>query len=420
MAKAWIAIAFIVLVVSVALRPAAAQSRAEFPLPDLVIPDSIGVNPHMIEPGKGELEGIRAAGFRWIRTDFSWTDIEQKRGEYDFHRYDKLLDGLSASRMRAILIFDSANGLYEKNAPSTPEARAAYARFAVAAVTRYKNRGVLWEIWNEPNGDFWKPRPSVRDYSALVRETGEAVRRAAPDEYLVGPALAGIDPEDVRWLEGCFKEGCLKYWDAVTVHPYRDGDPESATPTLQRILKLIARYSPPGRHIPLMDGEWGYSACPQRVTLDLQAAYLPRMMLVGLTNGIRLTTWYDWRDDGKDPKNIEHHFGVLLPSSQPKPDFYALKTLTETLDGCTYSSRVDLGSPDDYCLLFSGPSGPRLAVWTRGAPHAARIAAARGGFDVVDEAGDRARAETTYAGLDIALTGHPQYVVPRAGGSIAP
>jgi hypothetical protein len=390
-----------------------AQNRVQFPLPDLTIPDALGVNPHMVEPAPGELDRIRDAGFRWIRTDFAWTDIEQKRGEYDFSRYDKLLDGLSAAHMRAILIFDSSNPLYEKNAPSTPEARAACARWAAATVTRYKNRGVLWEIWNEPNGDFWKPKPSVKDYAALVVEVGKAIRQAAPDEWYVGPALAGIDPEDVRWLDGCFKAGLLQYWDAVTVHPYRDGDPESAAPTLQRIQSMIARYSPPGKRIPLLDGEWGYSACRARVTPDRQAAYLPRMALVGLMNGVGLTEWYDWRDDGTNPNNIEHHFGIFLQDGNPKLVYYALKRLAKELDGYRFEKRLDLASSDDYCLLFSKGESRRLAVWTRGAVHKVAIQAGKGAFEIIDDTGSRTQAEVGASGLDVTLTEHPQYIIPH-------
>mgnify|MGYP003878656553 CR=1 FL=1 len=42
---------------------------------------------------------------------------------------------------------------------------AAFARYAVATVSRYAGRGVIWEIQNEPNGGFW-PNPNATNYGA--------------------------------------------------------------------------------------------------------------------------------------------------------------------------------------------------------------------------------------------------------------
>src|SRR5262245_6780101 len=84
-------------------------------LPSARIPDSIGVNIHFTDPQSGEMEMIRAAGFKWVRMDFTWSAIEQSRGQYDFAAYDRLLNALDRAQMRALLILDYTNRLYDED-----------------------------------------------------------------------------------------------------------------------------------------------------------------------------------------------------------------------------------------------------------------------------------------------------------------
>ena len=52
-------------------------------LPPVRVPDCLGVNIHFDDPLPGEMEMIHDAGFRVIRADMIWDQIELKRGEYD-------------------------------------------------------------------------------------------------------------------------------------------------------------------------------------------------------------------------------------------------------------------------------------------------------------------------------------------------
>jgi polysaccharide biosynthesis protein PslG len=81
-------------------------------------------------------------------------------------------------------------------------------------------------MYNEPNIlPFWRPKPNVDDYIQLARATGRAIREAAPGETFIGPAVSGMD---FRCLEACLRAGLLEYWSAVSVHPFRQSDPETA------------------------------------------------------------------------------------------------------------------------------------------------------------------------------------------------
>jgi hypothetical protein len=58
-----------------------------------------------------------------------------------------------------------------------------------------------------------------------------------------------------------------------------------------------------------------------------------------------VSIWYDWKEDGSDPKEREHHFGMVYPDLKPKPSYTAGKALAETLAGYRFVRRVASESP---------------------------------------------------------------------------
>lgn len=112
---------------------------------------------------------MAAAGFHWVRMDFVWQSTEVGKGKYDFSTYDRLLKALDEHNIRPLFILDYANTLYDEGrAPFSDEGRRAFASWAATAVARYPGRGILWEIYNEPNTRFWRPEPRVSDYAKLA------------------------------------------------------------------------------------------------------------------------------------------------------------------------------------------------------------------------------------------------------------
>ena len=387
-----------------------AQNRAWFPIPAASVRDSLGVNIHFTDAKPGEMDLLRDAGFRWIRMDLGWAGIEREKGKYDFSAYDRLMADLKAhGGIRPILILDYGNDLYEKGSPRSPEARAAFARFAAAVVTHFKNQGVLWEMWNEPNIGFWQPKPNADEYIALALEVGKAIRAAAPEEYYIGAGTSGMD---FGFLEKCFRAGLLTYWDAVSFHPYRNDAPETAAPDFQRVREMMAKYAPKGKKIPLISSEWGYSELYSGLNLEKQSKYVVREFLSNMRNDVRVSIWYDWHDDGTDAKETEHHFGTVFHDYKPKPTYQAIQTLSQTLDGYHFNKRLALASPDDYCLLFSNAKNEaKFVVWTTSAtPHVVVLPMLRDRIEVVDYLGVRVNLPAHEGGLPLVVTDAPQYL----------
>ncbi len=186
---------------------------------------------------------LAQGGFRWVRMDFKWDATEKERGQYDFSAYERLLAALESQRIRALFILDYGNPLYDGGAPPRTEAtRQAFVRWAVAAAKHFAGRGILWEVYNEPNHAlFWPPKPNVQEYIALALAVGRAFRASVPEEKLIGPATSEIDFD---FVESCFKAGLLEYWSAVSIHPYRRSDPETAAADYCRLRELIKTYAP--------------------------------------------------------------------------------------------------------------------------------------------------------------------------------
>jgi hypothetical protein len=353
------------LTASVSLAVVCACIAADVPAP--ILPQGVGVNIHFTRGHERDLDLIAAAGCKFVRMDFSWAGTERKKGEYNWGDYEELLGNLDRRGLRALFILDYSNGLYEEagHAPQHPESVAAFARWAGAAVRHFQGRRVLWEIWNEPNISFWKPKPDVQQYITLVRATARAVRENDPHATLIAPASSEFPWE---FFEAMFEAGVLSLLDGVSVHPYRNyqRSPETAAEDYLRLRALIERYAPhEKRAMPILSGEWGYSSHHKGVSLEKQAAFLVRQQLANLASGIPLSIWYDWKNDGTDPDEGEHNFGTVYPDLSPKPAYRALQVMTRELSGYRVAHRLDVGDPTAYVLLLvNAAADQKLAAWS--------------------------------------------------------
>ena len=76
---------------------------------------------------------------------------------------------------------------------------------------------------------------------------------------------------------------------------------------------------------------------------------------------VSFSIWYDWRNDGSDPQNMEHNFGTVTFDRQPKPAYRAMQKLTEALGGMHFVKRLDRRRTNGGCCSPTGiaTSSPR-------------------------------------------------------------
>jgi hypothetical protein len=400
--------------------------------------DGLGVNIHFTDPKPGELEMIAASGVKWVRMDMFWASIEKRKGVYNFSAYDPLVAALARLKLRAVFVLDYGNGLYVDPATKfpydAPAFREGYARWVVATVSHYAGKGYLWEIWNEPNGpSFWVPQASATDYAALAVTAGKALREAGlckdnhSGEAVIGPACSLID---LPFLETCFKAGALDYWCAVSVHPYRTLRPETVLGEYRSLRALISQYAP-GSTIPIVAGEWGYTTALSSgvpFTDAMQASYLVREMLTNIGNGVPLSIWYDWCDDGDDRTYDEDNYGLVRrpykpggsPVYDPKPAYFAMQTLTRQLGGFTFNKEVSLpalnSGSDAIIDLFSRGPDTRVVAWLGDSGHEQyALPVGDCGLQCVDSQGQGLPDQTvTPQAPKVTLSDSPIYFTPKS------
>ena len=379
-------------------------------LPAAVIPENLGVNIHFTSATQQVYDALADTGFGFVRMDLAWSAVELSQGNYDFSKYDTLVASMLQRHVRLILILDYGNRLYDDGqAPFTDAGRMAFARFAAAAASRYAGKGILWEIWNEPNLDkFWKPKSNLQDYASLAFTTAAAVRQADPSGLIIGPAVCCFgDQSTWSFMDMLGKVGVLGQFDAVSVHPYGISTPEKVGPDYTRLRLLLQKYSP-GRNLAIISGEWGFST--KSMSDVEQAEFLVRSWLINLSDSIDLSIWYDWKDDCAAPANIECHFGLYDYYQNPKPSYWAARTLMHVLDGYTFSRQVDSPGANDYLLQFTRGEASILVAWTVSDPHFITLPVPAADVKATSMLGESLSLAQGGGDLTIEISQSPQYL----------
>jgi hypothetical protein len=367
-----------------------------------------GVNIHFIEPNNYEVNELRGAGFSIVRMDLIWSDIEKEKGKYNFSQYDKLVNCMDKNNIKILFILDYGNPLYDNGmAPFSDNGREAFSNFAKEAVKHYTGKQIMWEIWNEPNGGAWSPKANVNDYYKLAITTINKMRLQNKNTFIVAPALSGFDYSYLNYLG---KDGLFKYIDAISVHPYREKNPETVIMDYGKLLDLIDKY-PHNKNIKIFSGEWGYSSSNKDINESKQAQYCIREYLTNIICGVDLSIWYDWKNDGNDFNNSEQNFGTVKSNLKPKLTYYAIKTMTSTINGFKYIDRINVGSKNDYILMFKKGNRTVYALWTAVKNHSISINLSNNKIKIIDLIGNSYEKNILNNKCNIELSGNVKYII---------
>ncbi len=328
----------------------------------------LGVNIHLLQDDPS-LDLAHAAGFAFVRMDMLWADVE-RGGRYRFFAYDRLLRALEARKMGVLWILDYGHPDHGGSAPRMPQDVAAFARFAAAAAEHFKGRNVRYEIWNEPNTrEFWKPSPNAAEYAILLKEAVAAIRSADPSAKV---SSGGLSRFDAAFLSGAVDPSLTATLTAIGVHPYPKTAPETIAPELANLREWTARTL--GPHLEVWDTEWGYSSAnaPEEAPSNghteegrrRQASLSVREILTVWAVGFPLAVWYDLRDDGADPANPEHNYGLLDSNGNAKPAIKAIQTLMGVVSGRKYAGMLLETPAGIHAMRMDGATDTILILWT--------------------------------------------------------
>lgn len=322
-----------------------------------------GVQVHLDDYFPAALDLAKNAGFNYVRTGFYWYETETDAQTYTWTRYDHLVSELDARDLRPIFTMYGGNDLYgSREAPRTHEQIDAFSRWAAAAVDRYKGRGIIWEIWNEPNiPRFWKPKPNPSEYAAFANAVCRRIRANNPQEAVfVGALSSTTDIEKMYryagYLSTHLDNGCFS---GLTVHPYRLSDPESVSETYSQLKGIKGLRS-------FASGEWGYTTSgPAAISQDLQAKFAVRSFLINEKEGVDFSVWYTLRDQNKPANDGERGYGLVQRDLSAKLSYSAFRTLNDQIKGKRFSSICGDPPAGVESLIYTGSGGDRVLVTWR-------------------------------------------------------
>jgi hypothetical protein len=386
---------------------------------------AVGMAVHVNRSTVAQIDSLMAPlGAASTREGVSWALVETTPGEYQIPAlFDAQINASIARGERPLVILLYSNPLYDDGkTPSSPEGIAAFAAYA-GAVAEHFGDAVDYEVYNEFNHTFNNGLCGTTPacYLELLEPTAAAVHAAAPGARVVGPALAGLD---LAWLEGLFQLGGLDSLDVVSFHAYDlASGPEGATEAaIDELAALVAEYGDP--NTPIWMTEHGWATQAGGTTELNQAAYTVRSAVLLEAAGVERIFYYDLMNDGLDPANREHNFGLArsplgdVSALAAKPSYVELAVFNRLTTGLdlvgvqTLAGGVRVGT-------YSGTGGEVRVLWSTGT--ASVDVALDGAVDVVDAVGGSWAAGAAGQDLQLTVDGQPVYLVgPVAGITASP
>jgi hypothetical protein len=280
-------------------------------------------------------------GIVWVRNDFYWNRVEPRRGEWDFSRYDKMVEEnkKSGRKILATLAFDN-NWLYKNGKRRdyvSSEHLPLYLEYVEKVVTRYKGKVDAWEIWNEPNVPirFWNGPP--KDFFALSAAAAKKIKQCDSGAYVIAGAFFRLP---VSFIKAMHRAGALENVDALSVHPY------ASTPGA--VVRLYDKFEKLTRGLGFAGDLWvteiGYPVAgfyPMTIPEKRLGDYIVKTMTLLAARGARVVVWYQLSESylqgyAPAPVNSERFFGLAYKDFQLRSGAGAFADIVGAIAGGEY------------------------------------------------------------------------------------
>lgn len=397
-------------------------------LPASRVPDSFGVNVSGIDLTDDDFERMTELNVHWVRRGILWTQVEKEKGEFTWDQADAFVNELEEHGLGLVSPVAFGNTLYEPGqhwiGVRTEAGREGYANYAANLVGRYKDKKIIWEIWNEPNGSFWEPEANADQFMDMVDVAIPRMREADPDCTIVGPSLYNIGwPKAMAWLEVCLQRGLHEKVDGISFHSYAgrntNSQPELNIQWHQELRALLAKYGAPEDY-PIIQSEYGINVqshefSGSRIERETQQAQtVTRSYLIMLMLEMPVNIHYEWQSRTKSTRGDK---GLINRDGTTAIAYDAFNVLTDLLDGYAVDRRLAGHDADDYILVLTNSDGhTRLAAWTTAEPHEVAIPVNHAdAADVWDLLGEKHGVEVEDGMISIQLDHGPTYVGLGAG-----
>jgi len=346
------------------------------------------------ESYRNDLRAVKqVTDFRYVRfhailhdENGVYTEDEHGNPVYNFSYVDQIYDGLLKNGVRPVveisfmpkkLAFnpDALHPFWYKQNVSPPKSMEGWdglmTHFAQHLVDRYGIDEVsqwYFEVWNEPNIDFWNGIPRDKSYFELYAHTARDLKSVSPRLRMGGPATAAAS-----WVDDFLKYAAENHvpLDFVSSHGYADDTVENLFGTnedipmddrvcraIGKVRKQIQASAMP--HLPLFWTEWNVQGMNESRDTSFVGTGLANTIREcdGLVDMMSFWTFSDvFEEGGPIPKPFEGQFGLRAKGGINKPSYYAFALLHQLGD-------QRIANPSTDVIATKASDGAlAIAVW---------------------------------------------------------
>jgi xylan 1,4-beta-xylosidase len=310
-----------------------------------------------------QVTDFRYVRFHAILHDENGVYNEDEHGNpvYNFAYVDQIYDGLLKNGVRPIIEItfmpkklafnpDALHPFWYKQNVSPPKSMERWddlmKHFAQHLVDRYGIDEVAqwyFEVWNEPNIDFWNGIPRMESYFELYAHTARDLKSISPRLRVGGPATAAASwvPEFLKYTS----ENHVPV-DFVSSHGYADDTVQNLFGTnedipmddrvcraIGKVRKQIQESATP--KLPLFWTEWNVQGMNESRDTDFVGTGLANTIREcdGLVDMMSFWTFSDvFEEGGPIARPFEGNFGLRAKGGINKPSYYAFALLHQLGD----------------------------------------------------------------------------------------
>jgi xylan 1,4-beta-xylosidase len=240
-------------------------------------------------------------------------------------------------------------------------------RYGIDEVSKW-----YFEVWNEPNIDFWTGEPKEATYFELYDHTARALKAVSPRLRVGGPATSSA-----HWVDAFIQHAAAENvpTDFISSHGYADDTVQDLfgtnedIPMDQRVCRAIKKVhdqiaASPRPGLPLMWTEWNvpsFGMLHARDTTYVGAALADDIRQCdGLVDMMSFWTFSDvFEENGPKSEPFDGGFGLVALGGIKKPSYSAFALLHKL-----GPERVVEGSDPDNILVTRKRDGSLvIAAW---------------------------------------------------------
>jgi len=227
-----------------------------------------------------------------------------------------------------------------------------------------------FEVWNEPNIDFWAGEPKEATYYQLYDHTARAIKRVSPRLRVGGPATAQAAWVD-RFIQHCVDGGVPV--DFVSTHVYANDTSQDVFGTseqiprrdmvcraVKKVFDQVKASARPDLPIEFTEYNASYKNEPEVTDSVFMGPWLANTIreCSGMLDNLAYWTFSDvFEEQGVVKRPFYGGFGLVAAGRVPKPSFNAFALLHRLGD-----KRIPLSS--DNVLATRRPDGSlAIALW---------------------------------------------------------